>query len=67
MKRPDADEIMSWLESIDAFTGELELCKHLETVVMSAPDAAAILTRRRAAFRAAAHARRSAAANVPPN
>ena len=33
---------------------EQDFCKHLEAVVLAAPDAEAILTRRRAALRAAA-------------
>jgi hypothetical protein len=33
---------------------EPDFCKHIEAVVLAAPDAEAILTRRRAAFRAAA-------------
>jgi hypothetical protein len=37
----------------------MDFCKHIEAVVMSAPDAAAILARRRTAIRAAATARRS--------
>jgi hypothetical protein len=39
-------------------TNEYEFCKHLEAVVLAAPDAEAILARRRAAFKAAAEARR---------
>jgi hypothetical protein len=35
-------------------TNELDFCKHLEAVVLAAPDAEAILARRREAFRAAA-------------
>jgi hypothetical protein len=38
-------------------TNEYDFCQHLEAVVLSAPDAEAILTRRRAALRAAAAAR----------
>ncbi len=39
-------------------TNEHDFCKHVETVVLAAPDAEAILARRRAAFRAAAAAKR---------
>jgi hypothetical protein len=38
---------------------EPDFCKHLEAVVVAAPDAEAILARRRAALKAAAVARRS--------
>ena len=43
-------------------TNEHGFCKHLEAVVLAAPDAEAILTRRRAALRAAAAARLSTSA-----
>jgi hypothetical protein len=39
-------------------TNEHDFCKHLEAVVLAAPDAEAILARRCAAFKAAAEARR---------
>jgi hypothetical protein len=42
-----------------AASGEPELCQHMEAVVLGAPDAEAILLRRREAIRAAAQARRS--------
>ena len=54
-------KIQPFLQDIRNGTGELEFCKHMEAVVMGAPDAAAILERRRAALRAAADARRAAA------
>ena len=38
-------------------TNEQDFCKHLEAVVLAAPDAEAILARRRAAFRTAAATR----------
>ena len=38
-------------------TSEQDFCKHLEAVVLAAPDAEAILARRRTALRAAAAAR----------
>jgi hypothetical protein len=40
-------------------SNEPAFCQHLEAVVLAAPDAEAILARRRAALRAAAEARRS--------
>ena len=39
--------------------GEPEFCKHIETVVLAAPDAEATMTRRREKIRAAAKARRA--------
>jgi hypothetical protein len=44
-----------------AASGEPEFCAHLERVVMGAPDAQAILTRRRAAILAAAKMRQQRA------
>jgi hypothetical protein len=38
-------------------TGEPDICKHMEAVVMAAPDAEAILSRRRETIRAMAKAR----------
>jgi hypothetical protein len=52
-------KIQPFLAEMRAITGEPEFCKHLEAVVMSAPDCEAILTRRRDALRAAAKARAS--------
>jgi hypothetical protein len=43
-----------------AVSGEAEFCRHFEAVVMGAPDADAILTRRRNGLRAAASARNAA-------
>lgn len=43
-------KIHPYLAEFRAATGEPELCKHIESVVMAAPDAEAILTRRRAAM-----------------
>jgi hypothetical protein len=51
--------VQPFLAEVRGVSGELEFCKHRETVVMSAPDADAILTRRRAAVAAAAKARRT--------
>jgi hypothetical protein len=58
-------KIEPFLQELRSTSGELEFCKHMEAVVMIAPDAAAILARRRAALRAAAAARRAAAATLP--
>lgn len=52
-------KIHPYLNEIRAGSGEREFCKHLEAVVLSAPDAEAILERRRAATRAAARARQT--------
>jgi len=40
-----------------AVSGETEFCKHVEAVVLGAPDGPAIVERRAAALRAAAKAR----------
>ena len=50
-------KIWPFLADLRQMSGEPELCKHMEAVVMGAPDADAILTRRRAAMRAASKAR----------
>jgi hypothetical protein len=52
-------KIHPFLADLRKLSGELEFCKHMEAVVLSAPDAEAILARRREAARAAAKARRS--------
>ncbi len=52
-------KVYPFLTEIREASGEPEFCKHLETVVLGAPDAEAILERRRQAARAAAEARRS--------
>ena len=61
-------EIVATFSKIQPYLGELrsaskepEFCKHIETVVMAAPDAEATLARRRGAIRAAAKAREIAA------
>ncbi len=46
-------KIHPFLAELRAAAGEPEFCKHLETVVLAAPDAEAILKRRRTALRAA--------------
>jgi hypothetical protein len=50
-------KIHPYLREMRAATGEPDFCKHLEAVVLSAPDAEAILARRREAIRNAAKAR----------
>ena len=47
------------LTELRAASGEPEFCKHIEAVVLAAPGAEAVLTRRREAARAAAKARQS--------
>jgi hypothetical protein len=51
-------KIDPFLTEIRAATGELDFCKHMEAVVMSSPNADALLTRRRNAARAAAQQRK---------
>jgi hypothetical protein len=52
-------KIHPFLAEIRAASGEPDFCKHLEAVVLAAPDAEAILDRRREALRAAVRARRA--------
>jgi hypothetical protein len=52
-------KIHPFLDELRAASGEPDICKHMEAVVMADPDAPAILNRRREAIRAAAEARRS--------
>jgi tRNA-Thr(GGU) m(6)t(6)A37 methyltransferase TsaA len=47
-------KIQPFLAQIRAASGEADFCRHMEAVVMAAPDAEAVLTRRREAARAAA-------------
>ncbi len=47
-------KIHPFLAELRAVTGEPEICKHLEAVVMAVPDVETILARRREAIRAAA-------------
>ena len=53
-------KIQPFLAELRQVSGETTFCKHLEAVVMSAPDAQEILTRRLNAARAAAKNRRQA-------
>jgi hypothetical protein len=55
-------KVQPFLAEIRTASGEPEFCRHVETVVLSVPDAEAILARRRAAALAAAKARRPDAA-----
>jgi len=52
-------KIEPYLAELRAATGEPDLCRHMEIVVRSAPDAEAILRRRREAIRAAARTMRT--------
>ncbi len=51
-------KIQPYLAELRSASGEPDICKHMETVVMAAPDADAILKRRREALKAAAKARK---------
>ena len=53
-------KIQPFLAEIRTASGEPELCKHMEAVILSAPDGEAIVSRRREALRAFAKAKRSA-------
>ncbi len=50
-------KIQPFLAEARAATGEKDYCRHIEAVVMGAPDAEAILTRRVEAARTAARRR----------
>lgn len=54
-------KVAPFLAELRAATGESEFCRHVESVVMSAPGAAELLARRRAAALAAAKRRRAVA------
>jgi hypothetical protein len=56
-------KVQPFLAAIREAAGEPDFCLHMERVVLEAPDADTILTRRREALRAAARAKRSA---TPP-
>ncbi|HEY6345496.1 MAG TPA: hypothetical protein VIY49_28700 [Bryobacteraceae bacterium] len=51
-------KIQPFLTQMRSAGGRPEFCKHMEAVVMAAPDAEAILTSRREAIRAAIRARK---------
>jgi hypothetical protein len=57
-------KIQPFLGEMRNATGEIDFCKHLEAVVMGAPNAEATLARRRQRLRAVAEARRAAAAGA---
>lgn len=50
-------KVYPFLSELRATAGEPEFCRHIEAVVLGAPDAEAIMARRRAAAFAAAKAR----------
>jgi len=50
-------KVQPFLAELRSASGEAEFCRHIETVVMAAPDAEAILKRRREAIRAAVKGR----------
>ena len=50
-------KVHPFLDAMRAASGEPEYCRHLEAVVLGAPDAEAVLARRRANARGAAKAR----------
>jgi hypothetical protein len=52
-------KVQPFLSDLRRFTAEPDICKHIEAVVMTAPDAQAILDRRREAIRAAAKAKQA--------
>jgi len=52
-------KIQPFLDELRTVTKEPDICKHMQAVVMAAPDAEAMLKRRREAIRAAAKARAS--------
>ena len=52
-------KIHPFLSDVRRVSGESDFCRHLEAVVLAAPDAEAVLERRREAARTAAKARRS--------
>lgn len=54
-------KVQPLLDELRTATGETQFCRHMESVVMSAPDAEAILARRRKIARAAARSRAEAA------
>ncbi len=56
-------KVHPFLAELRSVTGEPEFCRHVEAVVLAAPDAEAVLARRRGAARAAARAR----AEPPPH
>jgi len=60
-------KVQPFLEDLRTASREPEFCKHIEAVVLAAPDAQAILTRRREALRAAAQRLKSASTDESAN
>jgi hypothetical protein len=58
-------KVQPFLADLRRASGEPEFCRHMETVVLAAPDADAILTRRREALRAAAKRLKAEEPNPP--
>ena len=54
-------KVQPFLAELRATSGESEFCQHIEAVVLSMPDAVAVMTRRRAALKSASKARQSQA------
>jgi hypothetical protein len=50
-------KVHPFLSELRTASGEPDICQHMEKVVLAAPDAEALLSRRRKALRAAANAR----------
>jgi hypothetical protein len=50
-------KVQPYLAELRGMSAEPDFCKHIEAVVMAAPDAEAILSRRREAIRTSARAR----------
>ena len=59
-------KIQPFLAELRTRMSEPDICRHVEAVVMGAPDAEGILTRRRGRLLAAARAREAAAATQRP-
>lgn len=59
-------KVRPFLAELRATSGEPDFCKHLETVVMAMPGVDALLTRRRAAWLAAAKAGKPAPLSDSP-
>jgi uncharacterized damage-inducible protein DinB len=60
-------KIHPFLAELRAATGEAEFCRHVEAVVLAAPDAVTIMARRRAAALAAAKTRAPGVQNRRPS
>lgn len=60
-------KVQPFLEDLRAASHEPDFCKHIEAVVLAAPDAETILTRRREAIRAAAQRLKAAGVHESEN